>query len=241
MAQFKRRKARQGFGGKRDTFSNAKAAAQNLASYRVTLAFQDVVVLSKGALVQAQPWMAAVTAAGMQAAGFYRATFNKQLNISGVVMPTNDFTDLDDSQIEEALNAGLLVVKRPENGGFTFASDQTTYSKDNNFVFNSFQAVYISDVIALATARRMEDALVGQVFGDMPPSMAMTTLDRIMKDYVRLKLIFPTPDAPRGYKNAKMVFSGTAVTVEADVNLDTAIYFVPIKFNVQQVTQVAGA
>jgi hypothetical protein len=241
MAQFKRRKARQGFGAKRDTYANAKAAAQNLASYRVTLAFQDVTVFSNGALVQHQPWMGAVTAAGMQASGFYRAVFNKQLNISGVTQAAGDFSDLDDSQIEDALTAGLLVIRRPETGGFTFASDQTTYSKDNNFVFNSFQAVYISDVLALSTALRMEQALVGQNFSDMPPSMAMTAFDRVMKDWLRLKLIFPTSDAPRGYKDAKLVFSGPTVQVEAQVNLDTAIYFVPIKFNVQQVTQTASA
>jgi hypothetical protein len=241
MAQFKRRKARQGFGAKRDTFANAKAAAQNLASYRVALAFQDAIVLDNGSLIQHQPWMVAVTAAGMQAAGFYKAVFNKGLNISGIMQSAGDFTDLDESQVEDALNAGLLVVRRPETGGFAFASDQTTYSKDNNFVFNSFQAVYISDVIALSTAIRMEKALVGQNFADMPPSMAMSALDRVMKEWMRLKLIFPTSDAPRGYKNAKLTFSGPAVQVEAEINLDTAIYFVPIKFNVQQVTQTASA
>ena len=74
---------------------------------------------SAGSLVQFQPWMGAVLAAGMQAAGFYRAIVNKGINTSGVLMRDASFSDKDDSQVEDALLAGLLPARKSLTGGFT--------------------------------------------------------------------------------------------------------------------------
>jgi hypothetical protein len=240
MSTLKRKKNRQGFCSKRDTFLNVQTAAQNLAAARVSLCFQDVKDIGANGLTQFQPYMAAAKAAGMQAAGFYKAIVNKQINISGAVQGAvvpSDYTASLDSNQETALLSGLLPIAPKQTGGFAWVSDQTTYLRDNNFVFNSIQAMYVADTIALTTAQRMQNAFVGQSVADVSASVAMAALAGIMADMLRLKLIAVSDDAPNGYKNARITISGPTMNVTVEIKLAGAIYFIPINFQVTQVTQ----
>lgn len=242
VSTIKRRRNRQAIVSKAGAFDDQKEAAANLATFRCGMTFQDVKAIgTTGTIVQYQPWMAAVLAGAMQAAGFYRAIVNKGANISGIVHAEGDFTDRDDTQMEEALLAGLMPLKRPESGGFVWVSDQTTYGKDSNFVFNSLQAVYVADIIALTTAERMETAFVGQSVADVSAPVALSFLEGIMADFLRLKLIAPSDDAPRGYKNVVIRISGPTMIVSLEVKLAGALYFIPINFLVSQVTQTASS
>jgi hypothetical protein len=183
--------------------------------------------------------MAAVKAAAMQAAGFYKSLVHKYVNTSGVVQAAGDWTYNDDGNVETALRSGLLPVGAAPGGGFYFISDQTTYGKDANSVFNSIQMVYAADIVALSTAQRMEDAFVGQSLADVSASQALSFLDGIMADFRRLKLIAYSDDAPLGYKNAKIVINGPAMQVSVEVKIAGSIYFIPISFYVTQITQSA--
>lgn len=242
MAQLKRKRNRQGFCSIKDTFVNAQAAAANIASFRVSMCFQDVKNLaSSGLIVQFQPWMGAVVAAGMQAAGFYRGIVQKYANISGELQAAGDFNDQDDDAMETALIAGLLPLRRDTNGGFYWVSDQTTYGKDNNFVFNSIQATYVADIIALTTAQRMQRAFVGQSVADITASLALAFIEGVMKSLMDLKLIAASTDAPRGFKNVNVQIAGVALIVSLEVKLAGLIYFVPISFLISQVQQSASA
>lgn len=241
MSTIKKRRNRQAFCSQRDTFLNVQSEASGLASYRVSLAFQDIKDVGANGIVQFQPWMGAVKAAAMQAAAFYKAIVNKGINCSGVLQAAGDFKDSKDSDLETALNAGLLPAKKSDDGGFKWVSDQTTYLKDNNFVFNSIQAVYAADTIALTTAQRMEKAFVGQSVADVSAAVALSALEGIMADFLRLKLIAVSDDAPKGFKNAKIKITGTTMQVSVEIKLAGAIYFIPISFLVSQVTQSAAA
>lgn len=240
MSTLKRRRNRQAFLAQRDTFVNDEGAAATLASARCALAIQDVKVVGANGIIQAQPWMTAALAAGMQAAGFYRAIVNKGINCNGVLQAAGDFKDSNDDDLENALNAGLLVARKDDDGGFTWVSDQTTYSKDNNFVYNSIQAVYATDTIALTCAQRMEKAFVGQSVADVSAGLALAALEHIMADFLRLKLIAVSDDAPKGFKNATIKISGTTMIVNVEIKLAGAIYFIPINFLVSQVVQAAA-
>lgn len=240
MSTLKRRRNRQAFLSKKGTFLSAKDAASNIASFRCSMVFQDVKnQASDGSIKQFAPWMGAVVAAGMQAAGFYRAIVNKFANVSGVLQAAKDFNDQDDTAMEDALLSGLLPMKRSETGGYLWVSDQTTYGKDSNFVFNSIQATYVADVIALTTATRMERAFVGQSVADVSATLAKAALESILADFLRLKLIAPSDDAPRGYKDVTIRISGTSMVISLNVKLAGAIYFIPISFLVSQVQQTA--
>jgi hypothetical protein len=240
MSTLKRRRNRQAFLSQRDTFANDENAAAILASARCSLAFQDQKVVGSNGIIQAQPYMGAALAAGMQAAGFYRAIVNKGINCNGVLQAAGDWKDSSDTDMEKALLAGLLPARKNDDGGFTWVSDQTTYSKDNNFVYNSIQAVYVTDIIALTCAQRMEKAFVGQSVADVSAALALAALEAIMADFLRLKLIAVSDDAPKGFKNATIKISGTTMVVNVEIKLAGAIYFIPINFLVSQVTQVAA-
>lgn len=236
----KRAKNRQAFVSLKDTFANDKAAAANTASFRCAFPFMDIKAEGAGgAIKQFAPWMGAVDAAAMQAAAFYKAIVRKYANISGALQAAKDFDDQDDTQMEEALLAGLLPMRRAETGGWYWVSDQTTYGKDSNFVFNSIQATYVADIIALTMKQRMENAFVGQSVADVNAALALAFLETIMEDFKRLKLIAPSDDAPKGFKNASIKISGTAMVVSVEVKLAGAIYFIPISFLVSQVQQSA--
>lgn len=242
MSTLKRRRNRQAFLSKQSSFADAKDAASNIASFRCTMVFQDAKnIASDGTIKQFQPWMSAVIAAGMQAAGFYRGIVHKGANISGALQAAKDFDDRDDSQMEDALLAGLLPLRRAETGGFIWVSDQTTYGKDSNFVYNSVQATYVADICALSTAQRMESAFVGESVADVSAGLALAFLDSVMKDFMRLKLIAPSDDAPLGYKNAVIRINGPAMVVSLEIKLAGLIYFIPISFVVSQVSQTASA
>jgi hypothetical protein len=238
MSQFKRRRNRQALSSIQAAFATQKDAAANTASFRVNMAFQNPKdVDSAGNLKTFQPWMLAAKAAAMQAAGFYKSIENKGINISGLVHSAGDFNEKSDSQMEEALLAGLMPARKSPTGGYTWVSDQTTYGKDNNFVFNSLQAVYAADTVALTAAQRMERAIVGQSVADVNKNVAMTLLENIMADMLRLKLIAPSDDAKRGYRNAKIRIAGNAMLVSLEIKLATAISFVAIDFLVAPVEQ----
>jgi hypothetical protein len=241
MSTLKRRRNRQAFLSKRDTFLNDKEAAGNMATFRCSMAFQDIKDLkSTGGVFQFQPWMAAVKAAGVQAAGFYRPLFRKNLAISGALQAAGDFDPNNDDQMEDALISGLLPIKQDETGGFFFVSDQTTYGKDNNFVYNSIQAVYVADTVTLTIGQIMEKAFVGQSLADVSAGFALATLDSIMEDMRRLKLTAASDDAPKGFKNAKIRIIGGTMQVSLEMKLAGALYFIPISVLVSQVQQSAG-
>lgn len=240
MSTLKRRKNRQAFLSKKTTFQGAKDAATNLAAYRCSLAFQDSkLVGGDGTIKQYQPWMTAVVAAAMQAAGFYKAIVAKGANVSGILQAARDFDDRDLTNVEDALLSGLLVMARQQTGGFAWVSDQTTYSKDSNFVYNSIQATYGADIVALSTAQRMERAFLGQSVADVSAALAKSYLEAIMADMMRLKLIAASSDAPKGFKNAVVQISGPVMLVSLEIKLAGALYFIPISFLVSQVQQSA--
>ncbi len=237
--QVKRKKNRLGVGSFKGTFTQAKAEAASLASARYALAFQDVKnVSAQGTLVTYQPWMLAVEAASMQSVGLYRSITRKYVSISGIVNPSG-FNPGNYGQLEQALLAGLLVVEPPNGGGFRFVSDQTTYGKDDNFVYNSLQVMYTGDYMALDLAASFDNFVVGQAVADVPAVVGLSFLQSKMSQYLQNKLISPSDGAPAGYDSAVVTISGPVMLVGVNAYITNALYFVPITLNISKVTQTA--
>lgn len=239
-SQFKKRRPRQALCSKQDTFSAVKTAAQTLANERIFFSFLDISTIGSNGTQWFQPWMGSALAAGMQAAAFYRPIFNKSIAAYGSRQLAGDFSTQDDDAVEEALLAGLGVIRAREGGGYGFVSDQNSYVTDDNFVLNSLQAVYAADVVAMTVAQRMERAFVGQSFADITAAAALSFLKGIMADLKRLKLICASDDAVDGYKDATIEIQPPAMLVYAEIKLATGLYFVPIKFLVTEVQQTAS-
>lgn len=239
MSTLKRKRNRQAFLSVRNTFLNDQTSAANIAAARCSMTFQDVNDIGSNGVQQFQPWMAAVKAAGMQAAGFYQSIFNKGVDISGVLQAAGDYNDQNDDNEETALESGLLPLKLGADGSFTFISDQTTYLTDSNFVYNSIQAIYAADQVALGTAQSMQKAFVGKSVADVTAASALTAFQAIMATYLRLKLIAPSDGAEKGYRNVVIRINGPVMTVSAELFLATSLYFIPISFQINQVTNSA--
>jgi hypothetical protein len=241
MSSLKSRKNRTAIVSKSGSYNEQKQAAASLANFRVAMAFQNVKALtSNGTIAEYQPWMGAVIAAGMQAAAGYRGIVKKFANISGIVKPEKDFNPSIPSQLEDALTAGLLILESVQTGGFRFVSDQTTYSVDNNFVYNSLQAVYIADLMALTLIQNFDRAIVGKSVAEISAQIALVFLESEMFNFLRLNFIAPSDDAPKGYKNAKVKLVGGVMSIYLEAKLAGLIYFVPIQFEISQVEQTAS-
>ena len=238
MSQFKQRRRRLGLMGVKDTFVNDQNFAGNTASARMCVTFQSVNDNNaSGTLTTFQPWMAAIKAAAMQAAGGYRDITKKYITISGY--SASGYNPGLVSNVETALEAGLLPIGK-DNGGYYWVNDQTTYSVDSNFVYNSLQAMYAADIVASTVEQRMERAFVGQSLADVSAALATTVFGSIMDDIRTLKYIAPSDDAPRGFKNTTIkVVNGNAMVITSEIKLTTSIKFIPITFMITAIQQTA--
>lgn len=236
----KARANRQGFLSKQASFPDQQEAAGDISSFRCSMSFLNIKALSSsGSISSYQPWMCAVIAAGMQAAAGYRGIVKKFANVTGLFHAAGDYNPRSYSQKETALKAGLLPVEPVNTGGFRFVSDQTTYSLDANFVFNSVQAVYIADLMTLSLIDSFDRVIVGQSVAEVSASAALSFLEGQMFNFYRLKWITTSNDAPLGYKNASVKIQGGTMYVTVEAKLAGLIYFVPITLSISEVTQEA--
>lgn len=240
MSAEKARKNRLAVGSVLGTFDECKDAASNIASFRLALAFQPVKTFSSdGAIKMFQPWMTACKAAGMTAAAGYKGIVKKFCQISGIGQVVG-FNPAVRGDLEDALKSGLLCLEKVPTGGFRWVSDQTTYSVDNNFVFNSIQAVSVSDLMALTLIARFDRAVVGKSVADISAAAGYSILETEMFNFFRLKWITSSDDAPKGYKNAFVKVVGGVLSVSFEAKLAGLIYFVPISMSLSQVEQTAS-
>lgn len=221
-----------------DNYTEAKEAAQGLAHHRVALTMQKASqVDNNGNVVSFLPWYAACVAAGMQAAGFYKSITNKFANVISLTDPSG-FDSGSPGDVEDALEAGLLFLTT-ETAGVRWVSDQVTYSFDSNFVYNSLQANYTSDIIALDLADSFQKAFVGKSLADVDAGVAKSFLGQKMQGYKTLKLIAASEDAPLGYKNPSIKISGPAMDVSVEIKLATALYFIGLDLSFSAVQSAA--
>jgi hypothetical protein len=220
------------------SYVDAKTRSQSLASARCAMTMQRVTQEnSAGNLVSFLPWYAACVAAGMQAGGFYKSITNKFANVISVTDPSG-YDNGSPGDVEDALAAGIMVLTA-ESAGVRWVSDQTTYGFDANFVYNSFQAMYLADILALDLADSFQRAFVGKSLADVDASTALSFLAQKMDGYKKLKMIAASDDAPLGYKNPKVNILAPEMDIAVEVKLATAIYFVPISLSISQVQQSA--
>lgn len=222
-----------------DTYANCKAQAQSLASYRCSLTCQQVTqVNSAGANQLFLPWYASCIAAGMQAGGFYKSICNHLANVVSFQNPVG-YDAGDPADVADAIIAGLLVLSQ-NTSGIPWVSDQTTYGLDSNFVYNSIQAVYLSDILALDLAQSFQTAIVGKSVADVSAASALSFLQQKFDFYKKLKMTTTSNEAPLGYRNASIQISAPSMFVQVEAKLTTSIYFVAIDLALSAVQQSAS-
>jgi hypothetical protein len=225
---------------KQASYSAIKAAAASLSNFRANMFFQkSSQVNSTGTVVEHQPWHTACIAAGMQSAGFNKSLTNKFANVISFKDPSG-FDSGNPGDVEDAIDAGLFFMQQ-ETAGNKWVVDQTTYGFDTNFVYNSLQAVYMADVLAIQLSESLEKFAVGQSLADVTSAGIIAFISKKMEEYRKLKIIGASDDAPLGYKNVSVVINGPIAEVKLEAKLATAILFIPIELELSQIQSSASA
>lgn len=225
---------------KQSSYSAVKAAAASLSNFRACMFFQrSSQVNSLGNVVEHQPWHAACVAAGMQSAGFNKSLTNKFANVISFKDPAG-FDSGNPGDVEDAIDAGLFFMQQ-ETAGNKWVVDQTTYGFDTNFVYNSLQAVYMADVLAIQLSESLEKFAVGQSLADITSAGIIAFISKKMEEYRKLKIIGASDDAPLGYKNVSVSINGPIAEVRLEAKLATAILFIPIELELSQIQSSASA
>lgn len=236
----KRKKNRTAYLSVWGTYAQAKAEASAISQHRISLAFQKVSQLdSAGEIRSFLPWMAAVNAAGMQAAGFYRSIVNKFSNVISYTDPEGyDSNNIDDQ--DDALQAGLLPLTQ-DVAGNKWLSDQTTYQLDTNFVLNSSQLNYVSDLLSLDLTSSVQRAFTGKSLADVDESTILGFVVSKADSYKKQKLIAASDDAPAGFKNLKVRIRGAVAELAIEFKPSGSIYFLPITINLSEIVREGQA
>jgi hypothetical protein len=222
------------------SYADVKAHSQSLSSFRSIVCFQKTSqVDALGNVVEFQPWHTAAIATGMQSAGFYKSLTNKFANVISFKDPAG-FDSGNPGSVEDAIDAGLMFLQA-ETAGNKFVVDQTTYGFDTNFVYNSLQAVYMSDVLAIQLAESLERFAVGKSLADITAASMAGHISKVMEVYKRLKITGASDDAPLGFKNLKININGPIAEVKLEAKLATAILFIPIQLELSQIQSSASA
>lgn len=222
------------------SYADAKSHAQSIASFRAVVCMQkSSQVDAQGNVKEFAPWHTAAIAVGMQSAGFYRSLTNKFANIISYKDPSG-FDSGNIGDVEDGIDAGIMFLQK-ETAGNKWVVDQTTYGFDGNFVYNSLQAVYMSDVLAIQLAESLEKFVVGKSLADINAAAIAAFIAKKMEEYRKLKIIGASDDAPLGYKNLDIKINGPIAEVKLEAKLATAILFIPIQLELSQIQSSAEA
>jgi len=234
MSTTKRKKNRTAYLSFWGNYSQAKQEASSISQYRMSLVFQRASQVNGAGEIQTfLPWMAAVNAAGMQAAGFYRSIVNKFANIISFVDPEGyDSGNIDDQ--DDALNSGLLPLTQ-DIAGNKWLSDQTSYLLDQNFVYNSSQLTYASDLLSIDLTASLQRAFTGLSLADVDESTIIGFVVSKSDSYKKQKLIAASDDAPAGFKNLKVRIRGAVASLSIEYKPSGSIYFLPVTINLSEI------
>lgn len=244
MKTTKRRSERQGYLSYRASYSNCKVAAGNLADGRIQLSIQDIrQVDSQGAIKWFQPWgMAALLAGARGGSPIGTPLTHKFLNASGIRQtaqplstPEQDIvTDFDpDLQGDDAIQSGITFMEAPQTGGFRVVVDNTTYGRDDNFVFNRANVLYAADIVAFNFRNSMEAVFVGQK-NTISVADVVGVATQVLTTFLAQGITVATADAPQGFKSLVVRIVGSIIYIEVTIKIVEGIDFVLADITIQR-------
>ena len=247
MKTTKKRSERQGYLSLKDSFTNAKIVAANLADGRLQLTIQDIRQADgQGVIKWFQPWALACLLAGSRGgAPIGEPMTFKFLNSSGIrhtaqpmTTPDQDIViDFDpDLQTDEAIQSGLTFLENPQTGGFRVVVDNTTYGRDDNFVWNRANVIYAADVVAFNLRNGLENRYVGKK-NTVSVADVSSVAASILSSFLQQGITVATADAPQGYKNLVVRIEGSTIFVEVTIKIVEGIDFILSEITIQRATQ----
>lgn len=240
-----RRSERQGYISKKTSESDSYAYAQGLADQRLQLMIQDVrTVDGLGNIKWFQPYALACMVAGARAGSPVGTPMTfKNLNVAGIrhtsqAMTTADadiVTEFDpDLDADQAIQAGVTFLEAPTTGGFRIVVDNTTYSKDTNFVYNRGNVMYAADTVAYNLRTSLEAQFVGQK-NTITAATVASAVEAQMANFLGQGIIVSSDDAPNGFKNLTVTLDGNTINVGVVIKIVEGIDFILSDISIQRV------
>lgn len=234
----------------RGSYKDAKTKAANLSSFRSQLVFQDVRASSTdGQIKWMQPHMLAALVAGMRSGAVVGLPLTfKFFNISGLRHTTSQLDEVPEdvvidfeprTQYDDAIDAGLTFLEQPPAGGFRMVVDNTTYTKDDNWVYNRMATLHAADVVAYDFRTRLENIIVGARNTDFTVVGIRSLCESLLTGYRGQGLLGGTADAPNGYSNLSVQLNGNTVLIDVSVILVEGIDFVLSTITLKRNTSAA--
>jgi len=246
MKTTKRRSERQGYLSLKDTWEDTKTQAYTLADGRVQIACQDVRTIDgQGVIKWFQPWALSCMLAGARGGSPIGTPLTfKNMNVAGIrqtgqamtVADADIVIDFDpDLEYEEAIQAGVTFLEAPTTGGFRVVVDNTTYGKDENFVWNRANVIYAADTVAYNLRDSLEKQFVGQK-NTITAQLVASSVESLMARFLGQGIIVASDDAPAGFKDLTVTIDGNTINVGVVVKIVEGIDFVLADISIQRKT-----
>lgn len=248
-ATTKERSERQGYLSYKASFTDSLTKAGDLGTERIQLAIQDTLNIdSQGVIKWFQPWSLACMVAGARAGSPVGTPLTfKFMNTSGARHTAQPMSTADEdividfdprTQFEQAIIGGLTFLENPQTGGFRVVVDNTTYTRDANFLKNRGNVLYASDVLVFDFRQQLEDIYVGSK-NTLVASEIKSVAESILTNFLSQGITVSTDDAPQGFKSLTVAIDGNVINVAVVVKLVEGIDFILNDITVQRASSAA--
>lgn len=224
---------------RKDTFTNMQDKARDINSERASMLFQDVeVVGADGNLKFVDPWGAACLVAGIQAGTDVGtpATF-KLINVNGIRHASYN----PKTQVNLAIDAGLLPLEERDQGGFRVVVQNSTYSSDANFVYNRPSVLAAADTVAYNLRQQLEDIFCGNKARTGTADAIRNTIIGIMTSFLNDELIVgDDTNNGLGWKDLTVTIDGNTALIDVTITPVQGVDFILASITLDNIRQTAG-
>ena len=236
MSTTKNRSERQGYVSMKAAFADSQDQAALLADQRLQLCIQDTRNNdSQGAIKWFQPWSQSCLVAGARAGSPVGTPLTfKFMNLSGIRHTAQPMSTAEEdividfnpnASFEQAIQSGITFFEAPQSGGIRCVVDNTTYTKDGNWVYNRGNVMYAADVLAFDFRNQLENNFIGQK-NNIQASEVKSVASSILATFLAQGITVATDEAPNGYKKLDVTISGNVINISAIVVLVEGIDFI---------------
>lgn len=247
----KSRKEAQGMGGIRKTTKAAAfTAISGVGSELMQVAMQDCVALDEtGTLNVKMPHVFAAICAGVRlGTEVGEPLTHKFINVAQIghiidpdtLLESGDFNSGLDA--DEAIDNGVLFAEEAQ-GGFRIVVDNTTYGRDESFVFNRGSVVEASQFVFKTLRETAELVFVGQkVSNGLAQSIKSVVRNKLRElNAPDVNIITSSDDAPEGFREDTFVVTvnGNTARVYVEFKPVQGLDFVLFDFTLGDIQQSA--
>lgn len=220
------------------TFAASQSAAQDINSERASMLFQDVEVFNSQATLEfMDPYAAACIVAGIQAGTDVGtpATF-KGINVNGI--QHQDYNSK--TQVDLAIAAGLLPLEERDSGGFRVVVHNSTYSVDQNFVYNRPSVLEAADTVAYNLRQQLEAIYTGNKARTGTAEAIKNTTIAIMQTFLDGDIIVgDDTNEGKGFKDLTVKVIGNTAELDVTITPVQGIDFILATITLDNIRQTA--